>query len=189
MKFTNNSTLNTIITVAGLIGIGYGLAMHNKLAKVSERLDRSIDSLADSMEIDIPEEMVNKAIDKAVAIAAKNAATTAANNAIAEVKRDIRNKVSDAVEKEYDTIKDKVLSAATVSASKIDVDRVRRDVEAAATKAAIDKFDVNLDDITKKFMSDLDNTLKISTAVRNALYPAATTNPNPNTREYVIKVG
>lgn len=187
MKLTNNSTLNTIITVAGLVGIGYGLAMHNKLAKVSERLDRSIDSLADNMEIDIPEEMVNKAVEKAVAMAAKNAASIAANNAVAEVKRDIRNKVSDAVEKEYESIRDKVLSAATVSASKIDVDRVRRNVEAAATKAALDKFDVNLEGILKKFNDDLDNTAKVYSAIKNIMNPVNATTPTP--KEYVFRVG
>lgn len=185
---TNNSTFNTIIGILGIAGLTYGLAMHTKLAKVSERLDRSIDSLADDMEIDIPEEMVNKAIEKAVATAAKNAATTAANNALTEIKTDIRTKVSAAVEHEYDTIKDKVLAETTVAASKINVDRVRKNVEAAAEKMAIEKFEANLDGIAKKFTDNLDNSAKIYNAFQSALNPAAATPVNTG-REFVVRVG
>lgn len=187
---TNNSTFNTIIGIFGIAGLAYGIAMHTKLAKVSERLDRSIDSLADDMEIDIPEDMVNKAIEKAVATAAKNAATTAANNALAEIKTDIRNKVSAAVENEYYSIKDKVLAETTVAVSKINVDRVRRNVEAAAEKMALEKFEVKLDDIAKKFTDNLDNSAKIYNAFQSALNPSMAAPTPVNTgREFVVRVG
>lgn len=35
----NNDVISTILTIAGLVGIGYGLCAHTKLAKVSKRLD------------------------------------------------------------------------------------------------------------------------------------------------------
>ena len=182
----NNSTLNTIIGIAGLLGIGYGIAMHTKLSKISKRLDKSIDDLADNMEIDIPEEMVSKAIDKAVATAAKNAADRAANEAVNEVRRDIRSTVSNAVENEYQSIKDKVLSETTVAASKIDVAKVRADVEQAAKKAALEKFDVNLDGVLQKFSDDWDNTAKIYGAIKNMVTPTTTTRA-PG--EFVFKLG
>ncbi len=185
---SNNSTFNTILTILGIAGIGYGLAMHTKLAKVSTRLDQSIDSLADNMEIDIPDEMVNKAVEKAVATAAKNVANIAANNALAEIKRDIHSKVSTAIEREYDSIKGKVLAEATVAASKINVDRVRRDVEKAAEKMATEKFEANLDGIVKKFTDNLDNSAKIYSAIQSALNPAATAPVNTG-REFVVRVG
>ncbi len=187
---SNNSTLNTILTILGIAGIGYGLAMHSKLAKVSARLDQSIDSLADNMEIDIPDEMVSKAIEKAVTNAAKNAANTAANNALSEIKRDIHSKVSTAVENEYCSIKDKILAEATVAASKINVDRVRRDVEKAAEKMALEKFEVKLDGIAKTFTDNLDNSAKIYNAFQSALNPSMAAPTPVNTgREFVVRVG
>lgn len=187
---TNNSTLNTIIGILGIAGLTYGLAMHSKLAKVSERLDHSIDSLASDMEIDIPDELINKAVDKAVAIAAKNAVSTATDAALSEVKHDIHLKVSDAVSREYDTIKDKVLREATSAASKINVARVTHDVEEAAKKIALEKFEVNLDGIVEKFTGDLDNVVKINQAIRAALIPTTTTTtPVTNGREFVVRVG
>ena len=185
---SNNSTINAIIGIAGLLGIGYGIAMHTKLSKISNRLDKSIDDLADNMEIDIPEEMVNRAVEKAVSHAAKTAVEKATTQAIAELKRDIQREVSIAVEKEYSSIKDNVLKEATLSASKIDVARVRRDIEAAAKKMALDKFDYNLDDILQKFNCDLDNTAKIYQAIRTMMVPNSGTSSN-NTKEVILRVG
>lgn len=182
----NNSIITTIIGVAGLVGLGYGFAMHTKLSKVSERLDRSIDSLADDMEIDIPEELVNKAVEKAVASAVKTAVDKATNEAVNEVRRDIRREVANAVEKEYDSVKDNVLKEVTVAASKIDVVKVRKDVEEAAKKMALEKFDANLEGILEKFSSDWDNTAKIYSAIKNMVAP--TPAPSSN-REFVVRVG
>lgn len=184
MSNTNTSIINTIIGVAGLFGLGYGLAMHTKLAKVSERLECSIDDLADNMEIDIPEELVNKAVEKAVATAVKTAVDKATSEAVNEVRRDIRREVANAVEKEYDSIKDNVLKEITVAASKIDTAKVRRDVEEAAKKMALDKFDANLEGVLEKFSSDWDNTAKIYSAIKNMVTPAPSSN-----REFVVRVG
>ena len=135
--FNNNSIITAVIGATGLIGIGYGIACHTKLAKISERLDKSIDSLADNIEIDIPEEMVNKAVERAVNNEARKAVERATSEALTELKRDIRREVRTAVDKEYESIKDNVLKEATVAASKIDVAKVRRDIERAAEEAAL----------------------------------------------------
>ena len=54
----NNNIISTLIGIAGLVGIGYGLCAHTKLAKVSKRLVESIDKLADDAEFDIPEDLI-----------------------------------------------------------------------------------------------------------------------------------
>lgn len=180
----NNSIVATIIGAAGLVGLGYAFACHTKLAKVSERLDQSIDSLADDMEIDISEELVNKAVNKAVTSAVKTAVDKATNDAVAVVRADIRREVAAAVEKEYDSVKDNVLKEITVAASKIDADKVRRDIEKRAEKMALEKFDANLEDILKRFNNDLDNTAKVYSTIKSMMAP--TTN---NGREFVVRVG
>lgn len=57
----------------GLVGIGYAMGTHSKMAKISEKLDRSIDDLAGSTPIDIPSGMIERAVEKAVAAEAKQA--------------------------------------------------------------------------------------------------------------------
>lgn len=183
-RYSKDVTIGALGWIVGLVGIGYAVGTHTKLAKISERLDKSIDDLADNTEIDIPEELINKAIEKAVAIEAKKAVTAAANDALNSIKRDIHNSVSETINCEYEHIKESVLKEVTVAASKIDVNRVRRDVEAAAKKAALEKFDSNMDDILEQFNENLSNLSKIY----NSMAGIATKNIDSG-KEFVFKVG
>lgn len=179
----NNDIFNILFAAAGLVGVGYAVCAHTKLAKISERLDKSIDNLAEDMEIDIPEELVNKAVERAVQDEASRAVRRATDETILALKRDIRSEVQKAVDKEYESIKSSVLKEVTDSAAKIDTARVRRDVEAAAKKAVLEKFDDNLDDILDKFNENLDNTAKIYSSIRETL-----TQSSKSGKEYVIRV-
>lgn len=184
MSRTNNEVINILFGIAGLVGVGYAIGTHTKLAKISERLDRGIDELSDNMEIDIPEELINKAIDKAVQVEVRRAVETAANNTVAAMKKDIHAQVKSAIDDEYDTLKDSVLKEITNEAAKIDASRVRRSVEEAAKKAALEKFDDNLDDILEKFNDNLDNTSRIYSSIRDTL----TKNTDSN-KEFTVRLG
>lgn len=166
---TKNDIFNFLVCAAGLVGVGYGLCAHTKLSKVSDRLDKSIDDLADSTDIDIPEELINKAVEKAVQTEAKRAVERATNETISAMKKDIHAEVQKEVDKEYESIKDSVLKEITVSASKIDVAKVRRDIEESAKEAALDKFDDNLDDILENFNKNLSDTSKIYSSIREVI--------------------
>lgn len=177
---TNNNIFTTIIGVTGLVGIGYGVACHSKMVKISQRLDKSIDSLANNMEIDISEEIVSRAVNKAVAAAVKSAVDKATDEAVAEVRNDIRREVAAAVNKEYEAVKDSVLKEVTVASSKIDVDKVRKDVEKGAEKMALEKFDADLEGVKKHFYDKLETTAKVC-----SMFVAT---PGAN-REFVVKLG
>lgn len=155
----------------GLIGIGYAMGTHSKMAKISEKLDRSIEDLASDVPIDIPSSMIERAVEKAVAAEAKQAVGKATDAAIVAVKRDIHKQVVDAVESEYSNIKGTVLEELVTEASKIDAKRVRADVERAAKEIALEKFDDNLDDILKKHNDELENVTKIYKAIADAVAP------------------
>lgn len=168
--------------IVGLVGVGYAFGTRSKMAKISDTLNRSIDDLANRTEIDIPEEMINRAVEKAVAVEAKRAVVKATDEAIKEVKKDIHKQVSDAVESEYTDIKESVLKELTYEAAKIDAKRVRADVEKAATKLALEKFDDNLDDILEKFNDNLDNVSKIHKSIAGAMM-------KNNEKEMVFRIG
>ena len=167
----------------GLIGIGYAMGMHSKMAKISEKLERSIDDLAGSTPIDIPSDMIERAVEKAVAAEAKVAVGKATDAAIVAVKRDIHKQVTDAVESEYSNIKGTVLEELVTEAAKIDAKRVRADVERAAKEIALEKFDDNLDDILEKHNSELENVTKIYKAIADAVAPAKS-----NDNEVVLRL-
>lgn len=180
---TKNDLFGILFGFAGLVGIGYAIGTHTKMAKISERLDRSINDLADNVEFDISEKLINKAVEEAAKNEARRAVEAATREAINQVKNDIHTKVQREVDKEYDSIKDSVLKEITVSASKIDASKVRKDVEAAAKEAALNKFDDNLDDILEKFNKDLDNTSKIYGSIREAL-----TKDSSSSKGFVVRL-
>lgn len=178
-----NDVFSIIFGIAGLVGIGYAIGTHTKMAKISERLDRSINDLADNVEFDIPEKLVDKAIEEAAKNEARRAVEIATRETVEQVKNDIHTKVQREVDKEYDNIKESVLKEITVSASKIDASKVRKDVEEAAKKTALDKFDDNLDDILEKFNKDLENTSKIYGSIREAL-----TKDSSSSKGFVVRL-
>ena len=169
----------------GLIGVGYAIGTHTKLAKISEKLDCSIEDLASKTSIDIPDDMVERAVEKAVAYEVKQAVNKTTDKIILDVKRDIHKQVSDAVDSEYNNVKETVLEELVSEAAKIDVRRVRADVEKAAKEHALEKFDDNLDDILENFNDQLKNTSKIYTSIADTIAPYKASNG----REMVLKLG
>ena len=166
----------------GLIGIGYAIATHSKMGKISENLNRSIDELASRTPVDIPDSMIERAVEKAVAFEVKQAASKTTDRIIDDIKRDIHKQVSDAVEAEYSDIKAVVLKELTEEAAKIDAKRVRADVERAAKTRALEKFEVELDDITEEYKGYLSSVSRIGKTFADAV-----TQPAP--RETVLRIG
>lgn len=149
----------------GLVGVGYAMGTHSKMAKISNNLERSIDDLASQVPVDIPNDMIERAVDKAIAYEVKQAVGKVTDAVKCDVKRDLHKQIGDAIEEEYSNIKDVVLSELIEEASKIDARRVRYDVEKAAKEKAIEKFDDNLDEILENFNDQLKNTSKIYTSI------------------------
>lgn len=171
----------------GLIGIGYGVCMHTKMAKIGEKLDCSIEELASKTPVDIPNDIIERAVEKAVALQAQESVKKATDVAVAAVKRDIHKQVSDTVEEEYSNIKETVLEDLVTEAAKIDVKRVRADIEKAAKERAMEKFDDSLDDILAGHTREFENVTKIYQAVANAMAPAQS--QQNNNREVTLRLG
>lgn len=171
------------ITV-GLVGVGYALGTRSKMARISDNLERSIDELAGKTPVDIPNDMIERAVEKNVAYEVKQAVGKATDGIMLEIKRDIHKQVGDAVESEYNNIKETVLEELVSEASKIDARRVRSDVEKAAKEHALEKFDDNLDDILENFNDQLKSTSKIYTSIADTM-----TGYKSNNRETVLRIG
>lgn len=177
----------------GLVAVGYAMGTHSKMAKISEKLDMSIEELAGNTPVDIPDNLIERAVEKAVAHEVKQAVSKATDAAIISVKRDIHKQVSDAVEVEYSNIRTTVLKELTDEAAKIDVNRVRADVERAAKERALEKFDDKLDDIVDEFkekVNDYVEDCKDNLAVVNKVYKTFADAMTPNSaKETVLRIG
>ena len=167
---------------AGLLGVGYAVGTHSKMAQISKKLDRSIDELSSQTEIVIPTDMIERAVEKAVAHEVKQIVGKATDEVKRSIKQDIHKQVSDAIESEYARIKESVLEELVVEAAKIDTKRVRSDVEKAAKEMALAKFEANLDDILEDYKGQLANVAKIYKSFADA----ATPSPSSGT---VLRIG
>ena len=181
-----NSKFDGVIGIVGvavgLVGIGYAMGTHSKMAKISENLDRSIDELASKTPVDIPNDMIERAVEKAVAYEVKQAVGKATDGVMIDIKRDIHKQVSDVVEGEYSNIKETVLEELITEASKIDAKRVRADVERAAKTRALEKFDDNLDSITEEYKGYLESVSRIGKTFADAV-------TQPERKETVLRIG
>lgn len=173
----------------GLVAVGYAMGTHSKMAKISENLDRSIEELAGNTPVDIPDSMIERAVEKAVAYEVKQAVSKATDAVVADVKRDIHKQVSNAVESEYSSIKSVVLKEITDEAAKIDANRVRADVETAAKRIALEKFDDKLDDIVDEFKEKVEGYVedcKDNLAVVNKVYKTFADAMTPNSSKGTV---
>ena len=153
----------------GLVGVGYALGTHSKMAKISNNLERSIDDLASQVPVDIPNDMLERAVERAVFYEAKQAVCRVSDKVKHDVAYDMHKQIKDVIEDEYSNIKDTVLKNVTDEAANIDFKRVRYDVEKAAKEKALEKFDDNLDDILENFNDQLKSTSKIYTSIADSM--------------------
>lgn len=180
---SKHDNIVAILGVAvGLVGLGYALGTRSKMAKISEKLDRSIEDLASNIPVDIPNDMIERAVEKAVSYEVKQAVSNTTDRIIVEVKNDIHKQVSDVVESEYSNIKGTVLEELTNEAARIDAKRVRADVERAAKERALEKFDDNLDDILDDYKGNLNNVAKIYKSFADTMAPS-------NNQGTVLRIG
>lgn len=173
-KFDSDALVGLVGFAVGMIGIGYAIGVNSKVAKIGEKLDKSVDELASDVPIEVDDAVVNRAIEKAVA--------REVNHGVHKtMEAEVHKQVVGFVNSEYSTIKDTVLSEVTEAASKIDVNRVRADVEKAAKEHALKKFDTNLDDIVNNYKSNLENVTKIYRTFADATSPT-------RDRETILKI-
>ena len=164
-----DNMLGMIGGAIGLIGIGYALGTHSKMAKISEKLELSIDDLAIQSPVDISDSLIERATEQAVAREVKDAVGKVTDAALKDVKRDIHKQVSDAIESEYTDIKGEVLEEVKNEEAKLDVKRVRADVEKAAKEAVLEKLDTNMDDILENFNAQLNSTSRIYNSIADTM--------------------
>ena len=164
-KDITNKVAGLIGFGVGMIGIGYAVGTKSKMEKIADKLDKSIDELSNDAPIDISDTVVKEAVRKA---AEKEVRYTVRKITETET----RKQVSAIVDSEYSNIKDAVLTEVTNSAAKIDVNRVRGEVEKAAKAQALKKFDDNLDEIMTDYKNNLSNVTKIYKSFADAAVPS-----------------
>ena len=172
--------LETIIGIGGcaigLIGIGYAIGAHQKLGDICNKVGVAVKDLASRTEVDIQEGMVKQAMHKAVDSEMNRVVRKVSSNVIDTMEKDIHSQVAAAVATKTAEIGGEVTDKIAKEVSKINMDKLSRQVTEKAQAAVLEKFDGNLDGILNKFNNDLNNVSKIY----NSIAQNMTNNTNSN---------
>lgn len=157
-------SINLDKLVLGGIGVavlGYLVSTFNKMEKVCNNLNTSLDDLSKKSATDISEAVVNAAAERAVNHEAHKVVEGAVRKIMETEKDEIRKAVKKQTSSIYDSMRNDIKEEVKDQIGDIDITDLRREVVEEAKEAAANKLDGNLETILDKFNSDLDNVSKI----------------------------
>jgi uncharacterized membrane protein YheB (UPF0754 family) len=179
----SDKNLGRLGVLVGLVGVGYGLYVTNKMNKLAKKIDKTIDELSDDIEVDITDGLVHEALDKAVEREVGSTVQRAAASVTLEIKDNIRKQVKESVQSAYANIKSDVTKEVERQVGNIDISSIRDEIVEKGKRAAVEKLDSSLDDICDKFNNDLHNVSKIYESIASRM-----TGNTRNDKEMVFKI-
>lgn len=178
-----DKNLGRLGVLVGLVGVGYGLYVTNKMNKLAKKLNKTIDELSDDIEVDISDGLVQQALDKAVEREVGVTVQRAAASVTHEIRDNIRKEVKASVESAYANIKTDVTKEVERKVGSIDITDIRNEIVEKGKRAVVEKLDSSLDDICDKFNNDLHNISKIYESIASRM-----TGNNRNEKELSLKI-
>lgn len=152
------------IIAAGLMAFGafgtiYAVCTNNKLDKVCEKLNRTVDDFVDSdVDIPVPDSMIEKSIEKAVDVKINSAVSTAVNKTRDSITSKMSELIKPIIDSQYTNIEKQVSDRINAEVMNMDMEQFKADIRKDARKKLVKKFDGVLDDLVTKFSDSLDST-------------------------------
>lgn len=155
--------------IVGLLGVGYAMGSKKKVNDICKKIDKSIDDISNDIDIDISDKIIDDAVDNAVAREVGKQVSNATQRIITNVKNDMHTQVKTAVDEEYKNIRGSVTDKISKEVSNMNMRTLSDEVVEKAKKAAMEKFDTDLNSILDKYTRDLDNVSKIYSSIANSM--------------------
>lgn len=190
MKTIELNGLGILGVILGLCGIGYSVYREKKMNDMAKKINLTIDEVASKTPIEVEKAVVDKAasiaVDKAVTAEAKSAASNVRIEMYEEIKRQVRNEVTDITS----TIKEKVSEEAADQLDHIDKDMIVKD---ATKKVASDlmiegrrELNHQLSGVINDLSSNLSAYKQVYDGVKGALNFAK---PADTSKEMTFRIG
>lgn len=179
----SDKNLGCLGVLVGLVGVGYGLYITNKMNKLAGKIDKTVDELSGDIKVEINDGLVEKALDKAVEREVGITVQRAAASITHEIKDNIRKEVKSSVQSAYANIKSDVTKEVERQVGNINISDIRNEIVEKGKQAAVEKLNSSLDDICDKFNNDLHNVSKIYESIANRM-----TGNTRNEKEMVFKI-
>lgn len=160
-----SNTVDNLI-FGGLIGgwaatLAFAIAAHLKLNKVSTMLEVKVEELVEKDTLDLPDDWIQFAVNRAVDSRYSHILTKECIDAATKTRNDIDKKMQQAVDKEFDRQRDDLAKELRYKINAIDISEVRKEVIEEAKETAVEKFKVDLDEVTNKYNAQLDQIATI----------------------------
>ena len=175
--------LGRLGVLVGLVGVGYGLYVTNKMNKLAGKIGKTIDELSKDIKVEVNDGLVQQSLDRAVEREVGTTVKHAAASITLEIRDDIRKEVKSKVESAYSNIKTDVTKEVERQVGNIDISDIRKEIVEKGKQAAVEKLNGSLDDICDKFNNDLHNVSKIYESIANRM-----TGNTRNEKEMVFKI-
>ena len=154
--------------LAGLGGLAYAVYQSNKMSKVAQKIDMTLEDVERKTNVDVEKSIVDAAIEKAV----NRKVDKAANEAVASVKADfhqtISSKVDKAVDEQYTRISEEVGEKVTREIEGITKEKLSNSIttklQPELKKYGENKIDQMIVDVRDTAMKNLSTNLDYASA-------------------------
>lgn len=153
--------LGKIGIVAGIGALAYSVYNDIRIGRIAKNINVSVKELSDRTNVYATDAMVEKAVEKAVERTTSRVVVDVKHRVEKKIEADVHKQVKEAMNDLYSDFKKSVSAEMTRQASAINMKELKDEVVEKAKKAAVEKFNDNLDEILDKFNSELDNVSKI----------------------------
>lgn len=165
----NYKNLGLLGVLFGVGAIGYAVYVTNKMNRLADKLDTTVDDLSKDVELDVSDALVERAVEKAVDREVSISVRNATASVTRDIKSDIRREVKASVDAAYSDIKDGVKKEVERQVGNIDISDIRKEVVEKGKQAALEKLNGSLDEILDKFNTDLHNVSRIYESIASRM--------------------
>lgn len=177
MKESTETIISVAIVIAGIFGIGYGMAMYKRINDVEETFQNKVDLMLNDKNVDIQQSLIDKSIEKHIErrigyILDSNiriACEKTTKEIEQKIYRSIQTKAEKVVDCTYSEMSDEAKKVITKELRDIDVSELRRDVKSEAKKEMMAKLESSMDDILEEYNDKLNSVTSIYESIAKSI--------------------
>lgn len=177
MKESTENIISMVLVVAGIFGIGYGVAMGKRINDVEETFQNKVDLMLGEKNIDIQQSAIDKCIEKHIERRLGYVLDSSIQSICEKTARNVEQKIYSSVQTKAETVVNAIYSEMSDEAKKviakelrdIDISELRREVKKEAKEVMMEKLDSSMDDILEEYNSKLNSVTSIYESIAKSI--------------------
>lgn len=171
MKANLETLGKAVMVISAIGGVVVAIISQMQLKKTAELVGTTVKDLSKLDTIEVKKELVNQAIEAAVEKKVDQITGGVYDSVRATTMSKATQKVNSTVSALYSAIEEDVTKKVALEISKIDQEKLKKEVTVKAKEAIVAKFDGQLDDQLVEFNRNLENVGKIYQSIAQKMDP------------------